>query len=264
MLGLVKRAFTALVTLLTIISAEAAPIYMSGADGSSLYTVNSTNGSSTLIGSYGLSSLYTQSFSSDGTLYGIANGYGNGTLVKINTTTGAANSVGFASGIENLMSMAFASDGTLYVGSWATNNLYKMDVNTGLTTLIGALGFGGIMDLDFDSTGKLYALSDNLYTVNTSTGAGTLKSTLSNGCLMGMAIDTSNNFFATDYCTSNTPLYSMNTNTGALTSLGNTGIEKAMGGAFAPAANAVPEPGAIILVALGLLGIALCRKRVTA
>lgn len=249
---------------LTAATAQAAPIWMTGNDGSSLFTVDSVTGSGTLIGNFGQDSTYTLSFNSTGTLYGISNGYSNGTLVTINQATGQATTVGVATGIADLMALAFAPDGTLYAASWNTDSLYTINPVTGAATLVGALGFGGIMDLDFDSQGDLYGLSSSLFKINLATGAGTLVTNLANSCLMGMAIDSADRFLATDYCTSNTPLYEINTATGALTNLGQTGISNAMGGAmFAADATDVPEPGTWAMIGIGLLGLSAARRKPT-
>jgi outer membrane protein assembly factor BamB len=241
--------------------ASASTIWMTGDDGANLYKVNSATGAGTLVGSFGLASTFTLAFNNTGTLYGVANGFSDGTLVTVDQATGLAVAVGASTGIKNLMALSFAADGTLYAGSWDTNNLYTIDPLTGAATVVGSLGFNGIMDLDFDSHGNLFALSNSLYQVNTATGAGTLVTALDNGCLMGMAIDSANRFYGTDYCTSNTPLYEINTANGSLTNIGATGIGSAMGGAIVAAASPVPEPASAILFALALAGVVLVRQK---
>jgi hypothetical protein len=252
----------AVATLLSVaFSAHASTIWMTGGDGSTLYTVDSTNGASTVVGGFGQPSTYTLSFDSGGNLYGISNGYNDGTLVQIDKTTGQAVAVGVSTGIQNLMALAFAADGTLYAGSWSSNSLYTINKNTGAATLVGSLGFNAIMDLDFDSQGNLYALSDSLYQINMATGQGTLVTHLANSCLMGMAIDQQDHFLATNYCLNDTPLYQINTADGSLTSLGNTGIAQSMGGAIEVAAAGVPEPGTMSLIGAALAALLLTRRR---
>lgn len=239
---------------------HAAPIWMTGDDGQNLYTVDSNTGAGALVGNFGQSDTYTLAFSQNGTLYGISNGFSNGTLVTIDRATGHATTVGVSTGVGNMMSLAFAQDGTLYAGSWSNNNLYTINASTGAASLVGNLGFGGIMDLDFDSQGNLYALSDALYRVDRVTGHGTLVSNLANTCLMGMAIDAADRFLATDYCSNNSPLYQVNTSNGALTNLGASGIGRLMGGAIAPVN--VPEPGTVVLLGLAIAGLMVSRLRI--
>ena len=236
--------------------ANAITLYSTGTDGNTLFTIDSTNGVGTVVGGFGHAATYALAFDASNVLYGVYNGSSNGTLATINTTTGVETPVGAATGIGNFMAIVFAPNGTLYGASWNTNALYTMNKITGAATLVGSLGFGGIMDLAFDSSGQLYGLSNNLYKINTATGAGTLFTTLSKGSLMGMTIDPSGRFLATDYSTSNTPLYQINTANGALTSLGNTGISNPMGLTFQ-----VPEPASAALLGLGTLLLAARRRR---
>ena len=251
--------FTVLIGLVVALPASAVTLYGTGDDGSNLYTTNSLNGASTLVGSFGFSATYSVAFSPSNVLYSIVDFYNSSALAKVNTTTGGATLVGSATNIPELMAIIFAPDGTLYAASWGTNDLYTINTTTGVATVVGSLGFGGVMDLAFDPNGNLYALSDSLYKINLSTGAGSLITGLADGCLMGLSIDPSDRFLATDYCTSNSPLYQINTSNGSLTSLGNTGISSPMGLTYQ--STAVPEPAGISVLGVGLIGLCFARRR---
>jgi len=253
-----------LTALAAACTANADIMYQTGANGTVLYTTDSTNGSSVAVGPFGFSAVYGDAFSSSGTLYVTVNA---STLATVNLSTGAATPVGVSTGLSDLMSLEFAPNGTLYAASWANNNLYTLNTTTGAATLVGSLGVpGSVMDLAWDSLNStMYGLSSGgpsgslVYSVNLSSGLGTLLTNIpSDNCLMGLAIDSAGTFLSTDYCQANTPLYQINTSTGALTSLGLTGISGAMGGDFQ---NTTPEPSSLILSLAGLGGFWYTRRR---
>ena len=241
-------------------AAFASNIYITGDDGSNLYTLDPSTATSQLVGSFGQSGVYADAFDPNGNLWALTNGYNSGTLATVDLATGAATLVGSGSGVAGLMAMAFASNGTLYVGSWDTNALYTMDTSTGAVATVGSLGFTGLMGFDFDQSGDMFAIASggffgpsDLYSINLSTGAGTLVTPIAaDSCLMGLSIDSSNRFLATDYCTLNSPLYQIDPATGNLTNLGSTGLAQAMGGDFNDLASvSSPEPSALLLAVSG-------------
>jgi hypothetical protein len=171
-------------------------------------------------------------------------------------------------GDDTMVALEVATDGTIYGGSWSffnPNDFFTINRTTGAATAIGSMGLSGVMDFAFDTTGTLWAVADNqLHTVNLATGAGSfvaaISGTTGTGGVRGITFDANNNLFATTF-DSNSILYSVNPVTGAATTIGATGISFAHGGDIL-APNAVPEPGSLLLLGSGVLGLmAKARRR---
>ncbi len=240
--------------LLCAMSARADNVYITGNGGESLFVINSSNGASTYIGDFGVTVL-ADAFGPNGTLYGMIARIFRRQLATVNTLTGAATPIAPATGVAGLYAMSFTPNGTLYAASFGTNDLYTLNLSTGAATIVGSLGFTGVMDLAWDSFNRtMYAIESfgsgsALYSIDLTTGAGTLVTTTpGDDCLMSLAIDSANRFLATDNCVSSSPLYQINTATGALTNLGNTGIASSMGADIAP----TPEPLTVLTLGSGL------------
>lgn len=94
---------------------------------------------------------------------------GGAGLATVDVATGATSLKG-STGIA-LTDIAFSPSGDLYGISFSS--LYKVNSNTGATTLVGSLGSvsGTANALVFGSDGTLYMAGSSLYSVNTSTGA---------------------------------------------------------------------------------------------
>ena len=260
------RFLAACVLAGSVALAQAATIYTTTNDGTSLGTVDSVTGVGTVVGPFGRSGCYSLAFDTNGTMYVTC----GSNLYTGNKTTGALTLVGATAGIN--YGMEFDASGQL----WGINgnNLYKIDKTNGATTLVGSTGaLSAVMDISFGVGGTLYLVdaAARLFTVNTTTGAGTLVGTMGSD-IMALMADTSGAMYAISYRTPGV-LYRVNTSTAALTPIGgNTGLSLPHGGSFgslfgaastAPASIPTLSEWALIGLSslVAMLGIARMRRR---
>ncbi len=147
--------------------------------GSSLYSINAGNAASSLIGSLG-GGVFVNGL--EFSAAGVLFGSGNNTLYTINTVSGAATSVGsIGGGFTSGGDLAFASDGSLFMTTTG-NQLVKVNPGTGAGSLVGGIGFANVYGIDFiGSTLFGTTLGGDLLTIDTATGAGTLVAATSPG-----------------------------------------------------------------------------------
>ena len=149
-----------------------------GIDGtSSLYSINTTTGHGTLIGSTG-QVVNALTFSPTGVLYAA----GNDTLYTVNVSNGKLTAIGSGTGAGTYSSSGDLEflNGVLYLTSSTGGNdqLFSINAANGQGHLIGSLGFPQVYGL-VQKNGLLYGFTDtgsgtqNILSINTTTGAGT-------------------------------------------------------------------------------------------
>src|SRR5262245_16582450 len=162
-----------------------------------------------------------------------------GSLITINKATGAGTLVGsFGVAGATMSDLTFTSDGTLY--GWLSDpsggpeSLYTINLTTGTATKVGTSGlsdtFGGGLAANSSNTIFLAADGDDgaLRTVNRSTGAVTTAATLdgtSGNAISAMKFNAAGILHGVDLSGGNpqrAELITIDTSTGALTSLGPT------------------------------------------
>lgn len=214
----------------------------SGSSGAaSLYEIDATTGTGTLIGAIGFDRVGAMDFHpTTGVLYATGQRPSDNVpvLITINVTTGVGTEVG-ATGISgNISDVSFRSDGTLFVYDATASNhrVYTANVTTGAATLVGSTGLSsnsgnGIV---FDGSSVLHHSNrDFAHTLSQTTGTATPGAGMSYpsqctsigfGRIGAADLDTSTNtFYAAIQCGSGTGgefLGTVNYSTGVVTIIG--------------------------------------------
>jgi PEP-CTERM motif len=276
--GLRRRNWNALVAFSLLSAAPAlvhADILYSLTYSSSpgaLYTINSATGAATpLVSLTGIDSAETDDISFlNGTLYA-SNIFRTQALTAsfgtINLSTGVFTQINTQGGSVDWRGMAANPGANLFyvVETDGTGEPLLAVTPTGTITTIG-LTNDVIDDLAYDANHNiLYGINgtDLLETINTSTGATTVIGStglVGNIAAVGLAYDsTTNTLYMNDGVGHN--LYTLNTATGAKTLVGSNGTSAVLDG-MADIGPSTPEPGTLLLMALGMPALAMTRRAV--
>jgi DNA-binding beta-propeller fold protein YncE len=253
--------------------------FSSSAGNASLYSIDTSTATATLIGDTGVNSLIGLVVDTDSTVYAISE-EASSNLWTLDPTTGAATLVGSLG--FNLQEGDMTIDpvtGMMYVADGIGDKLYTVDKTTGSATLVGSFGTDGrdVSGLQFfDDT--LYALAlrdslgDVLLTIDPSTAAATLVGTTGTNfgviAAMGRDPESGTTFIGgpeTGFGSDN-ELYALDLTTGAATLVDDLlGINFSVSG-FSVAGEpdilfGVPEPGTMLLLGFGLVGLGAARRK---
>ncbi len=156
-----------------------------------------------------------------------------GTIGEINSATGVFTPV-ITNGPSSLTDIALSSSGELFGTTFS--ELYKFNTSTQTSTLVGATG-ATINGLGFAANGNLYGTGgSNFYQINAATGAATqVGSSIANFSSAGDIVfnpNTTNQFLALSLSPDNSTLFSINSDDGTATAIGNIGIGNVYGAFF--------------------------------
>lgn len=206
------------------------------------YTVDSNTGFATYLGATGVAELNAMARNGQGRLYVADNGSsGSSRLYLLDPATGQA-TFAVQTTVASIRGLAFVPGGTLYAVDhpgfpFGTNDLYTIDLGTGVGTYVGRVGSYGVQGLAY-GLGRLWGWSANTGGSSGTSGSGlividpfTAQASDVNPNDVGLASQVQTLCFddlGALYGMRDT-LYVVNMNTGALTTIGGTGVSDLRG-----------------------------------
>jgi len=213
-----------------------------GSAGVSMYTINSTTGALTSIGTIAEGgSPNSVAVDPSGKFVYVANANatpgsaGNVSMYTIDATTGALASIGtIAAGTNPVSVVADPASNFAYVANSGSNDvsMYSKNVTTGALTSLGTIAAGtGPGSAAVDPTGKFAYVTNSgsndvsMYTINATTGALTSIGTIAAGSTpTSITVDPQGKFaYVTNSDSNDVSIYSIDAVTGALTLIGTIG-----------------------------------------
>jgi hypothetical protein len=244
--------------------------------GGNVFRINETTGVGVTVGSSGFATLNSLASNSSGVLYSAEDDPSRTQrLVTINPATGAGTAgavLNFGAVNPDVRALAFSPSDVLFaanntgpIGQLNPDDIFTINVATGVATLVGPTGRSGIQGLDFGPGGVLYGwdVDAGLVTINTSTGVATDVNPLIEGtsAIQSIVFTSDGRLFG-----AREALFTISPATGAFSVIGSGGYTDVRGiEIFGPAA--VPEPSALLLIASPVAALAMYawrRRRVTA
>lgn len=198
----------------------------------------------------GLSSPSGLAFDGAGNLY--AANFTANTIMKF--TPGGVGSVFASTGLNGPMGLAFDSSGNLYAANYYGNTITTFTLG-GAGSVFANSGLTNPWGLAFDSTDNLFVTNfwgNNIRKI-TPGGVGSVFATVTatHSSLRYLAFDIAGNLYATDYDKSTIMKFEPSGASSVLANLGMQGMSNPVGIAI----QIVPEPSALALGSLGLLGL---------